>query len=856
MRVSTVLFGIVTVAVLVSSCRAQGIRTVKMVNDQVALKTPKGWSQYAWRGSTAVELTRSHKTAKGTVGDAHIVVFTERRRDHDEAVARLGEIAAESKVPSTFLLIDGWPALQRSQTVTMPRPGGVDGHAAEPERKVVKVTTAIAANDIVVRSEGSVPVDVKGSIVTEVQKMGRDFKFAARPNVPKSKDHVRRLRSIAGRPPVVTAQPVLPMRIKPDRTHTLPGAPSPVGGASNGEIEVAASNDGLHVVVAAQGTRTLFSDDGGLTFGTSTVSVPLMIGKILGDPSIARGASGAFYVSFLSEPGGACAASIMSSAPNNGATFTFEANAILCPATGDPRCFPDQEHIAADPVRSSSRNDQIYLVYRHFTPRVATGGNCQVWDSYPPYPNITCSADNGKTWMSSTPIADGDDAHVTVGGDEFVWVVQRAGGVIVVSKFSSCETGLQPQPGFPKNVVSVSDPVCPVIGLDRCYGDALSSATIAVDQTDPTHIYVAYANSTSSANDDILVTDTTDAFATAPNNLRTVTVSGAAIGRRYMPWVCTLGASAQVAWYDRRAGATPTATSSDLTAYFRGSASVVTNMLASGAEVNVSGVSDPQCAPGFQCGARSADLVNSCPRPHNDGTCLNSSGTGSGTACDRDLKVCPAGEACVANGGDDGCPKYGDYNGTACAAGHVFAAWASATLPDGMPAPGGIGLFVDALNCGGPGQACCLSSSTCHTGLSCGANGKCAAPDCGGVGQSCCSGNSCVAGSGCSSAGTCAMCPAAARTLVDTTMNAGANCGGNTQVADFGTPTCDPGFVGICSAMRTSEANGSVCIGASVGGCTCHVIASTPQDCTKSVTCRVIVTEQPPGPIPTGCPAP
>jgi hypothetical protein len=858
MRVNAVLFGIVTVAFLANSCLAQEAHTVKMVGDQVALKTPKGWSQYAWRGATAVELTRSHKTAKGTVSDAHIVVFTEKRRDHDEAVARLGEIAAESKTPSKFFLIDGWPALQRSQTVTVPLPGGVDGDAGVPERKVVKVTTAIAANDIVVRSEGSVPVDVKESIVTEVEKMGRDFRFAARPNVSKSKEHVRRLSSIAKRPEAAAAPPVLPMRIKPDRSHTPPGAPSPAAGRQNGELEVAASKDGLHVVVAAQLARTLFSDDGGLTFKDSAATLPPMLGNN-GDPSIALGASGAFYVSFLTTPGGACAASVMSSAPNNGAAFTFDANAVLCPAAGDPRCFPDQEHIAADPVGSSTGNDQIYLVYRHFTPRVALGGNCQVWDSYPPYPDITCSADNGKTWMSSTPIADGDDAHVTVGGDEFVWVVQRAGGAIVVSKFSSCETGLQPQPGFPKNVVSVSDPMCPVIGLDRCYGDALSSATIAVDQTDPKHIYIAYANSTGNTNDDILVTDTTDAFATAPNNLRTVTVSGAAIGRRYMPWMCTLGASAQVAWYDRRAGAVATAASVDLTDYFRGSASVAGGTLASGAEVNVSGVSDAQCAPGFGCGARSADLVNSCPRPHNDGRCLNSGGTGSKTPCDRDLNVCPAGEACVANGNppDTGCPKYGDYNGTACAAGHVFAAWASATAPSGLPPPKGIGLFVDALNCGGPSQACCLSGSNCQAGLTCNATSVCAAPDCGGVGQACCGGSSCAAGSACT-AGTCAACPMPARTIIDTTAHNGSDCGGTSHDYVLGQATCDPGFVlGTCSATLSSQANGSTCSASPIpGGCNCKVHVTTPNDCSKWATCRVIVTETPPGGIPTGCPAP
>jgi kojibiose phosphorylase len=76
----------------------------------------------------------------------------------------------------------------------------------------------------------------------------------------------------------------------------------------------------------------------------------------------------------------------------------------------------------------------------------------------------------GAERIPPVPVAAGDDARVTVGGDGFVWVVQRTGGWIAVSKFSSCETGMQPQPGFPKNAVSVSDPACPVAGLDRCGG--------------------------------------------------------------------------------------------------------------------------------------------------------------------------------------------------------------------------------------------------------------------------------------------------------------------------------------------------------------------------------------------------
>ena len=313
MRPNAVLFRIVVVAVgalLLSSCAAKRVHTVEMLNNQVALKMPTGWSQYAWRGSTAVELTRSRGTPKGTVSEAHIVIFTERRRDQDEAVVRLGEIAAESKVQSTFLLIDGWPALQRRQTVTVPRPGGVDGDDREPEMRVVQVTTAVAANDIIVRSEGSVPVSVKGSIVTEVEKIGRSFTFAARPTPSKSKDalqrlskaDLQRLRSEREQPAVATTPQALPMRIKPERRHTMPGAPSPAADKLFGELEVAASNDGLHVVVAAQKARTLFSDDGGLTFKSSLPTLPPMLGNN-GDPSIAIGASGAFYVSFLDDAG-------------------------------------------------------------------------------------------------------------------------------------------------------------------------------------------------------------------------------------------------------------------------------------------------------------------------------------------------------------------------------------------------------------------------------------------------------------------------------------------------------------------------------------------------------------------------
>ena len=43
-----------------------------------------------------------------------------------------------------------------------------------------------------------------------------------------------------------------------------------------------------------------------------------------------------------------------------------------------------------------------------------------------------------------------------------------------------------------------------------------------------------------------------------------------------------------------------------------------------------------------------------------------------------------------------GCPRYGDYNGNACAGGRLFMAWASATAPTGVPPGAGIDTFTDS----------------------------------------------------------------------------------------------------------------------------------------------------------------
>jgi len=114
-----------------------------------------------------------------------------------------------------------------------------------------------------------------------------------------------------------------------------------------------------------------------------------------------------------------------------------------------------------------------------------------------------------------------------------------------------------------------------------------------------------------------------------------------------MSWICSVGGSAFVSWYDQGAAAT-LGTSNDLTDYMVGAVSGQAASLQPGPVLNLSRNPDPQCNTGFPCGAMVPNDFTACVVPPSPGS---------------------------------GCPKYGDYNGSACAAGRVFNAWASATSP-------------------------------------------------------------------------------------------------------------------------------------------------------------------------------
>jgi hypothetical protein len=453
----------------------------------------------------------------------------------------------------------------------------------------------------------------------------------------------------------------------------------------NGELEVAVSNDGRDIVVARQNVFQT-SNDGGQTFPFSGF-LPINDG----DGSLAFGQSGNFYFAGLFPPGCPANSNCIAIAPltNRGQILGTLVNAVVCPNSGMGACSVDQEHIAADRVNAATGSaDRVYMVFRDLI------GNA----------NITCSPDSAANWAPRLPLEGGSDfPRITVGQDGFVYAVFRNGGNIRIDKFNPCTSSTvvmtRAPGGFPRTVSAFNDVAgCGVLsspmnpggfaGLDRCNnGNILSSPMVAVDDTVPTHIYVAFATNTSPTDERIQVADSIDGGV----NWRTpVTVNTNVPARRFLPWICTTGGDAFVTWYDRRAAtpcpSPPCAASNDLTDYFAASAGLdpAGNLVANNDEFRISMVSDKQCDAGrWPCAPRfQSDSENCSTQPQLAGQCSittaircdfpDCAGGGGVGACQ-----CPAiGETCNTGGG---CPSYGDYNGNACAVGRLFAVFASAS---------------------------------------------------------------------------------------------------------------------------------------------------------------------------------
>jgi hypothetical protein len=711
-------------------------KTLSIRAEDITVRFPEGWSVGQPTVNSWVILNvpaDQQDTAKPTV---RVVIGYLERIDHADAVSQLAEYANESSQPSTFLAIGGWPALQRVQLVKRPQPGNAPPF---PDPNMVQITTAVAADNLLVRLEGDLPSNADQQLKDLVLAIGQSLVFRSVGNPAQIQQELNKLKSLPTRSASPQSGVAVPKRwqvlsffrafldrLTHARTRPVTPTPSPGGpttpysgaeaaGASppifppatlsngtNGELEVAVSNNGTNIVVVKQ-RGWITSNDGGQSFpffGSLNVSD--------GDSSVALGQSGNFYHAALACFGTTCQPPCPGAQPtgvppstnncveiapstNNGQTFGALVNVAVCANSGGGACSLDQEHIAADRVNAGAGGvDRVYMAIRNCQ------GSCGTNGSF-----VTCSPDGGATWAPLFALEPGSDfPRVAVGGDGFFYVIFRNGGNLRIDKFNACTTSAgvmtRAAGGFPRPVSGfTSFAGCEVAngfgGLDRCNdGNILSGPTVTVDDTNANHVYVAWANNTAANNENILVADSTDG---GVNWRPPASIQTNVNARRYHPWVCATCGSAFVTWYDRRAA---TAGNNDLTDYFAASAGLSAgNLVANNDEFKISTTSDPQCTTWPRAPRSTFDSENCSVQPQNAGTCklvpapspdpstnnpCDFAGAG-GAKCGLN-PVTNTQETCTTG---NGAVKYGDYNGNACVLGRLYTVFSSSA---GQPVTG------------------------------------------------------------------------------------------------------------------------------------------------------------------------
>jgi hypothetical protein len=711
---------------------------------RLAVDFPDTWSEET---SIYVNSRKLVDVPRGKQGEqrptARIKVMAQQRLDHVDALRQIHEFAlGVGADPKDFLTIAGWPALQVGYDDIRPQPDRRPNFYEDP--KVHRVATLVAAGDVLVRIDATLPAGPSRRLLNEARAIARSLTLEASGKAKDSDAELDSMRSAleSARSAAGAGQQRFfdqmresapPAEATPLAETVAPGYNQRVFFNGYGEIEIAVSPDGQNVVIGKNVGVWVGSNDGGETF-PNTGTVPFFN---CGDPSMGWGQSGAFYYAGIhcgctpvqypaatfpgTGPFGWACNSVARST-DNGVSFPVTARPMVMCEVSDPAgvgpnpagfCFPDQEHIAVDRVNPGSgggTNDQIYSTWRNF-------------DATDQDSAIVCSQDSGANWTAPLDLGGSSSfPRIGAGSDGSVYVVDYIAGWYRLSKFSSCANGLNLITTV--NIVAPPTGPCPFAGHDRCDQNPRSQ-TIVVDDQNPNHLYFAYAANTAPNNENILVHHSVDAGATwtAP-----VQANTALPGKRIMPWLCSTGGNAYVTWFDRRNApvcATPPCPgiNNDRTDFFGAQLSVNQGgSLQADGDFIISEGPDTWCSSGWPCGGpRDPTYSESCSvQPQLAGTCIDTQGTaGSGddvaTGQRCDFSNCQGGNVdivypdadceCTAGDGTNiqcqtggGCPKYGDYNGNACAAGRLYAGWPSLSSPPGVPAPTTqIGLLFDSV---------------------------------------------------------------------------------------------------------------------------------------------------------------
>jgi hypothetical protein len=714
------VFGGLLIPIYAFAQKEQEARAVRL-GDGINVRVAPSWQSRTLAGPTKLELTVTDRAVLRMA-----VYFTvESRRSVSDALQRAAEIAGPPGREDRAFLVNGWPAVEATRAIDIPRVSQEKAQEkSEQELKVVtfeRTITAIAAGTRTVIIEQRLYDRADQRLRDAGREVIGQVTFTRNGNEASSRRALNEIgwvrTSLFERKELLALTPaefgfLTEVTVTPPvRAHTGPG-----------EVAMAASWNGAKVAIVSN-SGWAKSSDFGVTY-TGGNGFPASIAN-QGDPALAYGGkTGNFYLGYLGRPNGGggagntvngCTVSVDRS--NDGQNYAFAGHVTFCVATQPARqlmCAPDQEQIAADPVRGQYRGvrpgafpkDQVYVAWRQFTTvagTTAATSSCAQLTSGNSVVNLSCSSDNGTNWSSPLALTAGSDyARVAVGPDGFVYVVysvqqKDSGGTtwdqIYLDKFASCKTGFTHQWGYPRTVVSNAKPATcdgSVPGLDRCDGASMNSHTVTVSDFDPKGmVFVVYADGTSNGSDRVIA-------AIAPNGGFNVTgtylLSDGAAGRKFLPWSCAEGKNLYATWYDRRAA---TQAAPDLTDFYAGWLHLDRYGPTLHANVNLTGNSDPQCSSGWPSGTQDPTTATSCPAAQpTAGLCLNSARAQNGT-CNFASPSCPAGFTCQPG---RGAPKYGDYNANACAAGRLFAAWTSATTPSGSVTPAaGLSTFTETV---------------------------------------------------------------------------------------------------------------------------------------------------------------
>ena len=387
------------------------------------------------------------------------------------------------------------------------RPGLLVYEEIELERRVrdaaplyfstARVTSFVAIDRLLVQITATLAYGADKGLMKRLEDFSQGLKIAdAIPNrgLGVALTDMQRISAIRKRPlaPLHFGSRDFPVVRESETRITEAGVP--VLASNRGELEVAVSPNGTDVVIGTS-AGTVFSNDGGATWSAAQ-GFPLNMGRpgidlfSRGDPSVARGPSGRFFLSYLGDERhstGRCrdestdcrnTVSVALSEPaERGASFDFTSHVAVCDqsANGTERFGTDQPHIAVGPDQAPG-GEAVYVVWRQSVPTSAnTSATCNALGETDRRTVLSCSLDGGQTWSAHQEIDQiARHPRLGVGNDGKVYVVtvnHSWGGPIRLIRTSSCSAGLAIDEDFlpsGREVDNFDGVACPVPGLDRC----------------------------------------------------------------------------------------------------------------------------------------------------------------------------------------------------------------------------------------------------------------------------------------------------------------------------------------------------------------------------------------------------